>query len=84
MFRTSMLAFLSKQMVKRKAASYLSIFFYLILYDENIAERAQTVIFKSVGTDAPNTHYLPKRDSPSPPVQCWIVLSIVFGCKMMR
>ena len=26
----------------------------------------RTIIFKSVGTDAPNTHYLPKRDSLAP------------------
>ena len=42
------------------------------------AETWPTIIFKSVGTDAPNTHYLPKRDSPSSPIQCWIVLSIFF------
>ena len=43
-----------------------------------------TITFKSVGTDAPNTHYLPERDSPSPPIQCWIVLSILLWCKIMR
>ena len=37
-----------------------------------------TIIFKSVGTDDPNTNYLRKRYSPSPPIQCWIALSILF------
>ena len=52
---------------------YLSIYLYVC-----------TIILKSVGTNTPNTHYLPKRDSPSPPIQCWIVLSILFWCQMMR
>ena len=33
---------------------------------QNIRTSICTIIFKCVGTDAPNTHYLPKRDSPRP------------------
>ena len=36
-----------------------------------------TIFFKSVGIDASNTHFFPKRESLSPPIYCQIILDIL-------
>ena len=36
---------------------------------------AYTITFKCVGTDAPNAHHFPKRQSPLLPIQCFVVVS---------